>query len=572
MLVSLDFDEDDFCCPGNVSDVIAQSKRREFSMDLVTIDVNDCDQVVETSTLCFGDPEDPPFHDLFVVENKYHYTSQSVVDVVMAYVATLGDLGKVVDFGAGYKRPYCTKLNVIEHVEWTSKREKCICGCEVTPFCTPFYMHKDLNTFLAINSLQNNSYSFVQRLLAQVKSYDLDFVIVQPLNLNKDEFDVSHVICSLFAGVEMAILPGESMQVFSYISSRVRANRELASKVEIETCVSSSGLPISRDEKGCKQSVLIFALTDDNDLLIVESNNGGPVDFIAAGHVTYGETPLESAKREWREEMITPTPFLEYYGMIRPPISVALAYVFVCRLQHAICHSDRGRVRILKSDDFCRHDFYPAVRALNRYFSFSERFDLDNLCSKHYNFVVKNDYKKRMIDKYANDPKFLKFHDGGANLRLWAEIYKKYKTEFHQHCRVAEQDLKNKFRLDMRTTNQAARIFSPVVPGSIVVMNSDNLTPCPIVSLEYEGRQVGYCAYMKVISGKRIYRVVECNARFDLDKRGTIVNYTFKRRFDTEITDTSCGANLLAEWKGCSYDEAVSLIRSGMAFSKLWAE
>jgi len=572
MLVDLSLDDDDTYTSNPVLFCPPFVKTKEYQFDVSRIDLGECDQIVETSTFLFGDPEDPPFHDLFVVESKNYFTSQPVVDTVMTYVETLGDLGKVVDFGAGYRRPYCTKLNVVEHVEWRSGREKCICGCEVTPFCTPFYRHKELDTFIAINSLQNNSFSFVQRLMAQIKVYGLDFVIVQPMNLNKDEFDVTHVVCGMFAGVEITILPGNNLQVFTYISERVAVRIKAARALVTETCVKVNGTPISRDDKGSKQSVLIYSITDDNDILVVEANNGGPVDFIAAGHVTYGETPIESAKREWREEMVTPLPFLEYYGVIKPPVSVALAYVFVCRLNTAICQSDRGHVRVLRSDDICRHDFYPAIRALNAYFKFSDRFDLDNLCSKHYSGTVKSDYKRTLIAKYAKDPKFERFCDGGANLRLWAEIYKKYKIEYHQHCRVAEADLKSKFKLDMRTTNQAARIYSPVVPGSLVVLNSDNLTPCPIVSLEYEGRQVGYCSYMKVEHTKRIYRVVECNAKFDPSKYNTIINYTFKRRFDTEVTDTCCGANLLAEWKGCSYDEAVSLIRSGMAFSKLWSE
>jgi len=571
MIVDVEWDYDPTPVIVNSGQSCYQMKRGITDIEVSQIDLGEVDQVVETSTFCFGTTVDPPFHDLFVVESKDHYTSQSSVDLIMSYVDTLGDLGPVVDFGAGYKRPYCTKLNVIEHVEWQSGRTKCFCGCEVTPYATPFYFHKQLKTFLAINSLQNNSYSFIQRILAQIVVYELDFVIVQPMNLKADEFDCSHLICSMFAGVEVALLPGGSMTVYSYIRARVHKRIEDAKAREVETCVTMEGLPILRDEKGPKQSVLVFALTDANDLLVVEADNGGPVDFIAAGHVTYGETPMEAARREWQEEMLTPVPVLEHYGMVKPPISVAKAYVFVCNLNLAQCHPSRGKVRILRADDFCRHDFYPSIRALNRYFCFSDRFDLDAFCSKHYEWSVKRDYKELLLEKHRSDPQFIKFSSGHNDRRYWAEIYKKYAKQFNQHCRVKEQDLKNKFRLDMRSTNQAARIFSPIVPGNLVVLNADNLTPCPIVTLEYNGRQVGYCTYIKCVRDQRLYRVVECNAKFEESDR-TIVNYTFKRRFDTEITDTSCGANLLAEWKNCSYDEAVSLIRSGMQYTKIWAE
>jgi len=519
------------------------------------------DEVVETSTLVSGDPVDTPLYDLFVVTsnaiNRYGRNDVAVDD----FLLTLGDLGPVVDFGSGFRRKYCDSINVVEHVEWRSSRMKCTCGCGIVPYATPFYAHKVLKTFLAINSLQNNSYSFIQRMLAQVLMYNLDFVIIQPV-LNDDEFDCSHLILSMFAGVKVQQLD-MGQTAYIYQKTIVQIEMAVAGLKESETCVGIDGSPVARDSTETKQSILIIALTSQHELLVVDSGDNGPVDFLVAGHVTFGETPLETAVREWKEEMVTGVPVLHYYGMLRPPVSIGFAYVFVARLDQAVCSLDRGKVRILKSNDRCRNDFYPAIRAIDRYFKINPRFDLSHFVSLHYMTKAKAIVKKHFYDRYACSSKFRDLSEG----QKWLRIKSVYHSDFNHSCRVEAADLRSRFHLDMRSTNESAIVYSKVSAGMTVVLNTDSKVPCPIVTLIRDGRRIGYCVYVRTSGDKRYYKVVECNSLIfqpsELDV--TVVNYTFNlATHESEYTDTNCGAYLLARVKGISYDEAVSLIRSNM--------
>jgi len=560
MIVDYDF-EDDYVSP-------VPSKAKIERVVSMFVSEFDCpvDQIVETSTFAFGSSGETPGHDLFSVTSPALNTTNRAMEVVSDYLKTF-PLGKTVDFGSGVRRRYCDQIDIVEHVEWKSVRTECTCGCATTPYATPFYKHKELNSFIAINSLQNNSYSFIQRLLAQVKIYELNFVIVQPTKLGADEFDATHLIHQMFSGVRTAVL-SDSMFGLSYFPNVVQYNVEVAKTKSVEVCVSDCGVPIDRDAPGLKQSVLVFCFNSQNEILVVEQDKG-PVDFICAGHVTYGETHFETAQREWAEEMVSPCPFLDYYGYVSPPVSVAKAYVYVCRLDNPICVSSRGFVRPLVKGDRCRHDFYPAIRALSTYFPLKSSFDLDQFCSSFYSRTARKNYKRVMLDKYGSKPQFSSYV-GEYKIELWPNIYKRYKKEFHSQSTVAAQDLKNRFKFEMRSTNQSARIYSSLSPGAVVILNADNHVPSPIVTLEFNGRNVGYCVYIREANGKRCYRVVECDYPVNCVDEPTLVNYTFRKAVDVELTDTVLGASLLAAYKGISREEATALIRSGMGWYKIW--
>jgi hypothetical protein len=532
----------------------------------------DLDEVVETSTFVPGVAEDAPLHDLFVVRPKHSYSKVDGMSVI-EYLISLGDLGNVLDFGSGFRRKYCDVLKVLEHVEWKAHRTMCTCGCGIVPYVTPFYTHKNLRTFVAINSLQNNSYSFIQRMLAQVLFYELDFVIIEP-ELNSDEFSASHLIFSMFAGVRTAKL--ENGQT-AYVFQREHHFAEVAeaSLSTAEICVNVCGEPVQRDSQEIKQSVLIFGLTSTKEVLVVDAGDSGPVDFIVAGHITFGERPIEAAAREWEEEMISPLPRLEYYGMLEPPASVAKAFVFVAFLDSAECSKDRGVVRHLKSNDKCRNDFYPSIRALNRYFTFASHIDLSHFVSKHYDDQAKRIVKNLYLDRHGKEQRFESLSPGDK----WNEIYRRYKKDYNHYWRIEASDLRTRFNVDMRSTNQSAQIYSAVSPGNIVILNSDTNTPCPIVTLVYAGRKVGYCVYVKTSDKKRLYRVVECNSKIFQEPdvpvdfmgvKNVAVNYTFNTTiYDVELTDNECGANLLSMYLHCTYDEAVAMIRSNLGHFKI---
>jgi len=170
--------------------------------------------------------------------------------------------------------------------------------------------------------------------------------------------------------------------------------------------------------------------------------------------------------------------------------------------------------------------------------------------------------KKHFYDKFAYSPKFRDLSEG----QKWLRIKSVYHSDFNHSCRVEAADLRSRFHLDMRSTNESAKIYSKISAGMTVVLNADSKVPCPIVTLILDGRRVGYCVYVRTSGDKRYYKVVECNSlEFQSFDDEVFVNYTFNlMTHEAEYTDTNCGAYLLARVKGISYDEATSLIRSNM--------
>jgi len=363
-------------------------------------------------------------------------------------------------------------------------------------------------------------------------------------------------------------------------------------------------------------------MTEENHVLVVDSGDGGPCDFLVAGHISYGEVPLDAAVREWREEMVSIAPKLEYYGMLHPPISCAKAYVFVAFVEEKrmTCAPSRGRVRQLRQDDKCRHDFYPALRALDRYFKMNQNFDLDSFCMRHYDSVVSSQ-KQKYLNKYKDNLRYKTIEKNLGKEQMYNTIFREHKSEMNKMCRVAAEDLRTKFSISLRPTNQSALVHKQLQVGEMVILNSDSLTPCPLINLVFEGRKVGYAVYVRTFQQRSIYRVQEMKVdAYQLNKDRNFVNYdlfracisdkyapqyvfniidretasrvTFddsfkgkdigqhddvydrcvrsvsvpisklREKFPVEFTDSELGAILLARRKNITYDEAVCLIRS----------
>jgi hypothetical protein len=583
MAVVIDFQDDDSYIEeiySEVKDELDLVKR----MPIVPSQINFMDEIVETSTFVPGTVEDPPDHDLFVVScNMMH--SGGTIDAIRECILSLGDLGNVVDFGAGVHRRYCDTMEIIEHVEWKEYRSTCTCGCGVTPYATPFYKHSQLKTFVAINSLQNNSYSFVQKMLNQLVVYDLDFLIIQPTKLGKDEIDCEHLIFSTFVGVKRFLIGEGSMVVFHYNQQKVVAEIHEAALSETEICVSMAGYPVIRTSDHVKCSVLVYGVSSHNEISIVDAGDGSVCDFLVAGHITFGETPYQTAIREWSEEMLTKVPIMEYYGILHPPISIAKAYVFVVRTDglNLKCAPSRGFVRSLLVTDKCRNDFYPALRALNRYFSLPKNFNLDLFCSSYYERLSKRKVKDNFIAKYGSNAEYKKISKSRGAGAMWNSIYYHYKADFNRQCRIQVEDLKAKFQVDMRSTNQSAVVHAQLQIGELVILCSDTNTPCPFINLNFEGRAVGYAVYAKTFQDKRIYRVQHVIPNYyssEVDKNKVnylprMLNYAKEpyavKVIDqvtassilgyVEFTDTDLGARKLARFKKITVDEATVLIR-----------
>jgi len=317
----------------------------------------------------------------------------------------------------------------------------------------------------------------------------------------------------------------------------------------------------------------------------VDAGDGSVCDFLVAGHITFGETPYQTAVREWKEEMLTPLPNLEYYGILHPPVSIAKAYVFVVRTENFNfkCIPSRGYVRSLVSTDVCRNDFYAGLRALNRYFPLPKNFNMDMFCSRHYDQFARYKIKEQFLEKYGNSLGYQRKMKTREAAVMWNSIYNDHKKKYMKQCRVHAEDLKMKFNVSLRSTNQAAIVHSQLQINELVIFNSDSNTPCPFINLIFDGRAIGYAIYIRTFQSKCIYRVQQVIPNYySVENDKNRVNYSplmLLRAKESgvaryvngvtestilghvEFTDSDLGAQKLAQHKGITFDEAVILIR-----------
>jgi len=65
------------------------------------------------------------------------------------------------------------------------------------------------------------------------------------------------------------------------------------------------------------RSVVLMGV-EDRHPIVVRHADGRAVDFLVAGHIKYGETPMQALLREMSEELIDPIGGLEFVGVIVP--------------------------------------------------------------------------------------------------------------------------------------------------------------------------------------------------------------------------------------------------------------
>lgn len=223
-----------------------------------------------------------------------------------------GGFGRVLDFGSGVRRRYCDRFNMVSHVDLHQRNGKCECGAENRTFFD--CMVADYDTFLAVNSMQNNSERDQRKMFGDLKLGMKRVVIVQPKKLNSDEWDVRAAFLETFAyGTVSEYLYGT---VFFYDPVWEDTKpREIAGNVD-EVDVNRFGEPRGRKEENLRSVVLMGV--EDRHPIVVRHADGRAVDFLVAGHIKYGETPMQALLREASEEMIDPIEGIEFVGVIVP--------------------------------------------------------------------------------------------------------------------------------------------------------------------------------------------------------------------------------------------------------------
>jgi len=225
---------------------------------------------------------------------------------------SIGIFEKVLDFGSGVKRRYCADFHIVCHVDLHQDNGECACGAQnkmIFDKVCPEY-----ETFLAINSLQNNKAFDQREIFEKLRILGVRVVIVQPRILNHDETDVRvEFIKNYPTGKIYNYLHGE---IFVYDPESDIKILESICDIDTEINITSSGYPAKRTEKSLRSVVLVAS--EDKIPIVVRHKDGRAVDFLVAGHVKYGETPKQALDREIKEEMVDKEYNYEFVGVIEP--------------------------------------------------------------------------------------------------------------------------------------------------------------------------------------------------------------------------------------------------------------
>jgi len=224
----------------------------------------------------------------------------------------LGGFGRVIDFGSGLKRPYCSDFNVVCHVDHRQRSGECDCGAKnktLLDITAPEY-----DTLLCINSMQNNSSADQSKIFSDVKHTGKRLVIVQPKELNEDETDVRvEFILKFPIGL---IAPFKYGMIFIHDPESEKGHQRLVAGKTEEMNISRYGILSTR--KGQNLRSVVLMASDNRRPLVVLHSDGNAVDFLVAGHIKYGETPEQALLREMREEMVDQIETYFFVGIVEP--------------------------------------------------------------------------------------------------------------------------------------------------------------------------------------------------------------------------------------------------------------
>jgi len=251
-----------------------------------------------------------------------------------------------VDFGSGERRRHCEHQTVVEHVDHKFTSSKCLCGSRIVTFMSNF-KSEDVDTFLAINSFQNNSVSFQNACLNKIKRFGWGFLIAIPVKLNRNENDPGDTIFQLWPTVEMVQYDSCRFYRFDFEKGVVRNG--------IEVLVSPCGDPVDQRRDGSFRYVACVGYSGNSVYGV--SKDSGPLDFLAAGHIRYGESLIRAMSREWREEMVSPVPKFRLLGRVDSLNNKDITFVFIAEIADPVCIKSRGRVIKLVNSSWLRYSF-----------------------------------------------------------------------------------------------------------------------------------------------------------------------------------------------------------------------
>jgi len=213
----------------------------------------------------------------------------------------------------------------------------------------------------------------------------------------------------------------------------------------------------------------------DNQVFGVASGPG-KLDFVAAGHLRYGETPIVGMKREWQEEMISPIPNFVLLGRVDSLNHKDITFIFLAETDRLKCIVSRGRIVRIDNNTPLRYSFIMGLNMLRSYRPWE--FSLDS--------VVQTSLRKTQKSK------------GGGRRR------KIRKVEMDEALRKTIGDIKVFQNPQMLNVSVLKKVAIGV---NIIIDDSLSFNAVDRISVSYMGICVGLARLSSKLNGKLIYTV-----------------------------------------------------------------
>jgi len=402
-------------------------------------------------------------------------------DKILFKELSKASLGRCVDFGSGTRRKHCVHQICVEHVEQRLTLSKCVCGARIVSSMTNFDCEA-VDTVLAINSLQNNSARYQLKFLNKIKMMGWNLLICVPNFLNDIECDPGDILFQLFPTIEFTQY--EMCRFYRFVPS------ELFPVSKSEVLVMSDGRiydeqSLHQRRDGSYRFVACIAFKD-NQVFGVASGPG-KLDFVAAGHLRYGETPIAGMKREWQEEMISPTPNFALLGRVDSLNHKDITFIFLAETDRLKCIASRGRIVRVDNNTPLRYSFVMGLNMLRSYRPWE--FSLDS--------VVQTSLRYSKRDNRQLERKMQKSKGGGRKRKI-------RKVEMDEALRKTIGDIKvfqNPHMLNVSVLKKVA------IGVNIIIDDSLSFNAVDRISVSYMGTCVGLARLSSKLNGKLMYIV-----------------------------------------------------------------
>jgi hypothetical protein len=402
-------------------------------------------------------------------DNFVHRAEDDPFDKILFKELSKVNLGRCVDFGSGTRRKHCVHQICVEHVEQRLTLSKCICGARIVPHMTNFDS-EDVDTVLAINSLQNNTANYQLKFLNKIKMMGWKLLICVPNVLNDIECDPGDILFQLFPTIEFTQY--EMCRFYRFVPSKLIPVRKGEILVMLDGRIyDEQSLHQRRD--GSYRFVACIAFK--NNQVFGAALGLGKLDFVAAGHLRYGETPIVGMKREW-QEMISPIPNFILLGRVDSFNQKDITFIFLAETDQLKCIPSRGKIVRIDNNTPLRYSFVMGLNMLRSYRPWE--FSLDS--------VVQTSLRKMQ-----------KFKGGGCRRKI-------RKVEMDEALRKTIGDIKvfqNPHLLNVSVLKKVA------IGVNIIIDDSLSFNAVDRISVSYMGICVGLARLSSKLNGKLMYTV-----------------------------------------------------------------